>query len=567
VARLFDWPAWRYFAQYYRQHLGDLAVYVLIAAAQSLLILPLLYMVRVVFDEAIPRANVALLAMAGVGILAVRALTSVLALYLRSVALGLMKATVQEMRQDLLLRLYDLSRAYLGRADIDRIHTQVVQDSERVDTLSNALLSGLMPAVLAAIPLAIVLLVLNWWLVAIAVAVLPLAWLANQFTGRRVRQRVRAFQQAFESFSKGVQFVLRQMDLTRAQAFEHEELTRQAGHISGLSDTGRRMAMSYALHAHVQRNVMGIGAVLILVAGGGAVIAGHMTIGEFITFYVAAGLLNGQVESILGGVPALIGGNVSLSTLHALMTEGPTQCYRGTRRVEFDGAVVLDRACFDYDDKAVLRDVSMRIKPHSTAAIIGPNGAGKSTILHLIIGFIRPTSGRLSIASVPYDEIDLRAVRRSIGVVMQHPTFFLGTVRDNIAYGRPEANQEEVAEAARRAQADGFVAALPRGYDTIIGEGGATLSGGERQRLAIARALIGRPKLLILDEPTNHLDADAIAPVMDELTRSAERPAILLITHDAAVIQYADTVYRLDQGALRLERSQDAVCQTKSPIA
>jgi ABC-type bacteriocin/lantibiotic exporter with double-glycine peptidase domain len=198
----------------------------------------------------------------------------------------------------------------------------------------------------------------------------------------------------------------------------------------------------------------------------------------------------------------------------------------------------------------VVRDVNLELRPGSSVAIVGPNGAGKSTVLYLILGFYRPLRGALRADGAAYDRLDLVELRRGIGVVMQHPTFFAGTVRENITYGYPEATDEEIAVAARLALADEFIQALPQGYDTPIGEGGLLLSGGEVQRIAIARALLRKPKLLILDEPTNHLESAAIHRLLDHLAALEPRPGVLIISHDREVLRYADVVHRLEDGTL-----------------
>jgi ABC-type multidrug transport system fused ATPase/permease subunit len=275
-----------------------------------------------------------------------------------------------------------------------------------------------------------------------------------------------------------------------------------------------------------------------------------MTLGEFVSFYVAAGLLNGQISRSHGALPDLINGNESLVKLRELSNAGPIEPYNGSRHIAFDGTIALRDVTFSFSSNTVLRHVCLDVHSTSNIVIVGPNGVGKTTILHLISGFYRPDEGELLASGVPYDEIDLRELRRSIGVVMQHLTFFSGTVFENISYGCRDASREEVIEASKRALADDFIRDLPRGYDTEIGGGGMRLSGGEYQRLAIARALVGRPKLLILDEPTNHLDAETVDRLMNALVNGPDRPALLTISHDPMVVRFADAVYHLEEGIL-----------------
>ncbi|MBV8592130.1 MAG: ABC transporter ATP-binding protein [Acetobacteraceae bacterium] len=516
--------------------------------------LPVLILIRYAFDTAIPKAQITLLLWIGLAIVVTRAVNSAISLYMRALILRITKVAIGQMRIDLVRRLYSLSREFYASADTDAMHTRIVQDTERVDDMSNSLLSAMLPAVFTSAALILVLIFLNWRLVIFTAAVLPGLWLTARFTGRYVKQQVSIFHRAFEGFSKGILFALEHMDLTRIQAFEVEEIAQQTRRVDKLRRTGRLMAMSYAVHAQVETNVMGLAAVIILVIGGIAIANGAMTLGDFVSFYFAAGLLNTQIGRINGAFPELIKGNESLVTLRELSNAGPPEPYRGTRRIACDGTIALCDVTFRFGSHTVLRHVSLDIDRSSNIAIVGPNGAGKTTILHLISGFYRPDGGRLLASGVPYDEIDLRELRRSIGVVMQHLTFFSGTVLDNISYGCRGASRDEIIAASKRALADDFVRHLPRGYDTEIGGEGMRLSGGEYQRLAIARALVGRPTLLILDEPTNHLDAETVERLMDALVNDPHRPALLTITHDPMVMRFADTVYHLEDGFLSPQR-------------
>ncbi len=554
-SNFFDRQAVGLFLHYYQPRWPRLLAYSLAASLQSLFVLPILFLIRLVFDQAIPQGRIDWLPLLGGGIVLIRLLHSATGLWLRGIVLDMVKGTVQVLRQDLLDRLYTLSREHFNHADMDRMHTRIVLDSERFDNLSNLLLSSMLPALLASLALLAVVLALNWQLVAMTAVIFPvLAWTSRR-AGKRVKSDVHACQQAMEQFSKGARFTLRQMDLIRLQACEMQEKAIQRQYIAQLSVSSRRMAMSFAMHGLVQRNLTGLAGIVILVAGGTAVAQGSMSLGDLMSFYVAAGLLNGQLDSLAGGIPELISGQEALLKLHGLLNDGEEQSYRGQRRIAFDGGVRLRGVSFAYGGHVVLRSLDLDIPPGGRVAIVGPNGAGKTTLLSLLVGFCRPQTGALFASGVAYDELEMTALRKDIGVVMQQQSFFAGTVLDNLRFGHPDASLAAVRNAARLALADDFISALAQGYATEIGEGGALLSGGERQRLAITRALLGEPKLLILDEPTNHLDADAIARLMAGLLQAPSRPAILVISHDPGVVALADRVYRLEEGRLQLASS------------
>jgi ATP-binding cassette subfamily B protein len=287
-----------------------------------------------------------------------------------------------------------------------------------------------------------------------------------------------------------------------------------------------------------------------------------MSLGSLMAFYLAAGALNGAFGRLTGIAPDLITGDESLRKLRALNQEVGPSGYGGKAAIVFKGGICLRGVTFAYDQKPVLRDLSLDLPPGSRTAIIGPNGAGKSTIINLILGFYRPSSGELTADGAPYDGLDLRALRRQIGVVMQKPTFFTGTIAENLTYGWPDASRETMVRAASLACADRFIDALAEGYETLIGEGGLLISGGEAQRLAIARALIGRPRLLILDEPTNHLDTQAVTEIMSRVSAEPDHAAILTISHDMTVVGFAETVFQLKAGALQPWRGQPILAPT-----
>lgn len=547
--------AWAYLWRSIAKKRGALLLIMTLGAAESAINLPMLALLRHAFDTAIPRGDIARLFAVGAGLVGVRLFAAALSLSTRALSLRVSKAAVRDIRFDLLASLYAAQLDFFGHNDPARLQTRIVQETERIDNLTSSLLSSVLPAILTSMVLASVVLYLNWQLTLALAVLLPLVWGATMLGGRYVKREVQSFQKDFETFARGVHFVLRQMELTRARGYEERELARQGDSITRLEKSGTRMAMSFAINNQILSGLSGVGGMILLVGGGVAVAHHAMTIGELLAFYVAAGLLNGSLLRIISVQPDIIAANESLTKLLALRADYTPIAYRGATDVSFDRGVSLRNVSFGHAGDPLLENVSFEIGRRDNIAIIGPNGAGKSTIVNLILGFYRPDRGDLRIGDLAYDEADLRALRRSIGVVLQKPTFFPGTVAENIGYGWPNATRADIEEAAARAGADSFIRNLANGYDTQIGEGGALVSGGEAQRLAIARALIGKPKLLILDEPTNHLDAEAVSRLMRRLTAEEDRPAILTISHDPAVVAFADIVLKLERRQLTPIRS------------
>ncbi len=216
--------------------------------------------------------------------------------------------------------------------------------------------------------------------------------------------------------------------------------------------------------------------------------------------------------------------------------------------LELRQAVQLQGVSFGYDGTAVVRDVDLTIRAGQTVALVGPSGAGKSTIADLIMGLLVPDKGRVLVDGIPLGPNTMKSWRDQVGYVNQDTFLFHDTIRANLRFARPEATEEEIARALELAAADEFVSKLPRGIDTVVGDRGMRLSGGERQRLALARALLRRPSLLILDEATSFLDAESEKRILETIEKLRGRMAVLIISHRLSAIQGADTIYVLQDG-------------------
>jgi len=563
-ASFFDKAAWRYFAGFYKGQYKRLAFSSVISSVQSLIIIPTLLLVRYVFDEAIPQKDIHLLVLSGIGIFVFRLANSGISLWIRSININIIRTVIFKLREDILTTIYGFSRSTYTSFDQKTTHARIVQDTERLSNMSDSCVSNLLPSLFGSLALCVILLFLNWFLFLIVSLIFPVLFLANRYTGKLVKERVYLFQRAFEKFSKGILFVLRYMDLTKNQTAEEGEITRQTKILEELSTRTGMMGFIYAVHGSVQSNLTGLSGIIILVLGGYSVASQSITLGEFISFYVAMGYLNSRVDTITTSIANIIAGNESMVTLYDMVKTKDVQPYHGKKHIPFKGSISLESVSFRYDDSPVLEDTNLVLHPHAKTAIIGPNGSGKSTITQLILGFYRPITGNIFADNIPYDDLDIVELRRYIGVVMQSPALFSGTILENISYGASAYDKNQVIHAARVAMADEFVSKLPQGYDTEIGEDGVRLSGGERQRLAIARALLRRPKLLILDEPTNHLDRAAVSELMESLDNLVDRPSILMISHNAGVVGHADEVYQLEKGVLIPYRAPQTVPQPGS---
>jgi len=542
--------AWQYYLRCYRGSYRDLLLSLLASVAQSLIVMQIAALIRYVFDVVIPSGDSTLLITAGLGLVAMHLADIGATLWIGHVVVRSTGNAIQRFRDELLKRLFSFSRSYYTEVDRGALHSKIVHDTLRLERMGNSLAAKVLPALLTGAVLGAVLLYLNWRLSLLILGIAPLFMVVSSIMGRAVARGTRGFHRSIDVFSKGILSVLQTMDLTRIQSAEEFEMERQGRGFDLLRQANAKWTWLNVAYGAVSVTAVAIFGVIILIVGGRAVATGQMTVGALLSFYVAFGLLRPRLGLIYTSIPHVIEGNESLTTLYGVLKMDDARPYAGTRRIAFNGEVRLEGVCFQYKDVPVLRDVNLTILPGSTVAVVGPNGSGKSTVANLIVGFYRPQSGHLYADGQPFDELDITHLRRSIGVVTQDPILFPGTILDNIVYGCPDADRQQVIAASEMATVHEFIQQLPQGYDTLVGEEGVLLSGGQRQRIAIARALLRRPKLLILDEPTNHLDEAAVRQLLSNLSIRDNPPASLIISHDAEVVRLASHTYALQEGRI-----------------
>jgi ABC-type bacteriocin/lantibiotic exporter with double-glycine peptidase domain len=345
-----------------------------------------------------------------------------------------------------------------------------------------------------------------------------------------------------------VQFAISMMDLTRIQVAEEEEIAKQQAHNAYMRSLDIRTAWVHEIYHSIQETFILMMSIILVVGGGYAAIGHALSMGDLFTFYLVFMFARRYMFQLIGFTPTVIHGNEALERVYEIVAVDAKNPYSGKKLPGAGSTISLEDVSFAYDSNPLLEELNFTIHEAEFVALQGDNGSGKTTLLHMILGFYRPNSGVISFGGIPYEELDIQALRKEFGVVLQESPVFRGTIRENIMYGRKDADPAAFDEALRLSGVIDFVNEQPKGLKTEIGDRGVMLSGGQRQRIAIARALLTRPKVLILDEPTNHLDKSTVHALLDNLRNLNYKPTIIVISHLDALAQKADRILRIEEG-------------------
>jgi ATP-binding cassette subfamily B protein len=521
-----------------------------LSVAQALALVPIALLVRTAFDDAIPSGNSGQLIALGAGVLGLYLLSLALGLAGRYAVLRVTKPAVAQVRLDLLDHVIWLPSSFYDSTDSGRLHSLIVQDTERLDTMARYLLAVVIPSLGTAVLLLASLVAIQPVLLAVLLVTIPLLLGVARLLRGPLRRRARSWQEASDSFSASVLASLRSASLIKVRTAEEQALEEGTAKAEALAAAGQRVSWVQQAYALIQVALGGVAGVIVLIGGGLAVLHGSISTGDLIAFMAILAIARGQLNWVSATLPDVLNGLAAIERIDEVLASEETEPYGGGRSIELRGALAWEGVTFGYsrEEPKVLDDVSLTVEAGESLAILGPTGAGKTTLIALLLGLYRPWSGTIRIDGEPLEEIDVRGLRRQAGALLQEGTAMRGTVADNIAFGRPDTPRREVERAATLAAASEFVGELPSGYDTEIGDDGVRLSAGQRQRIALARALLGSPPLLMLDEPTSHLDPDTADLVLDNLMGIAPRPTLLLVTHDPLVAERADRVVEVRGG-------------------
>jgi len=460
---------------------------------------------------------------------------------------------ITELRRAVHEHVMRLPVAYFDTVKSGELVSRVLNDAEGIRNLVGNGLVQLVGSVVTAIAALGVLLWLNWKLTIATIAVMSLFGVGMAYAFKKVRPLFRERGRIQAEITGRLSESLGGVRVVKAYTAERREervFTRGAHKL--LRNVAQTITATSAVGSF-SSIVFGAVGVVMMIVGGRAILAHTMTLGDFVMYVFFTGMLAAplmQIASIATQLSEAFAGLDRIREIQSLATEDEGEAQRmPLGRVR--GDIEFQDVTFSYlPDREVLRDVSFLAPAGTTTALVGPSGAGKSTLIHLVLGFGRPQQGRVLVDGHDLADVRLRDYRSQIGVVLQDNFLFDGTVRENIIYSRPDATLEEIRDAARVANAADFVEAFPDGYNTVIGERGVKLSGGQRQRLAIARAILADPRILILDEATSSLDSESEALIQDALRKLRRGRTTFVIAHRLSTIFSADQILVIDGGRI-----------------
>ncbi|GAP17693.1 ABC transporter ATP-binding protein [Levilinea saccharolytica] len=511
-------------------------------------------LLRQVIDDGITSMNMGRIwALAGllVAVAALRGVFNFLQGYLSEVT---SQGIAYELRNAIFDRLQRLSFSYHDQSQTGKLMTRMTSDVELVRMFVGNGLLQLVSAVLLLVGTLVILFSMNALLTGIFLLMIPPILVVFFLFVRGIMPLSKSVQQKLGELNAVLQENLAGIRVVKAFAREDYEQQRFGVRNSEYLGENLKLIRLFSSSFPLIFFIANLGVVGVVWVGGGQVIREMMSLGELVAFVGYQGFFLMPVF-MLGFIgSAMSRAEASAQRLFEVMdAELEVKNKPGAQALAaIQGKVSFEGVSFRYagSEQDVISDISFEAQPNQTVAILGRTGSGKSTIINLIPRFYDVTQGRVCIDGVDVREVTLESLRSQIGIVLQETTLFSGTLRENIAYGRPEASLEEVEEAARAAQVEDFVRELPEGYDTLIGERGVGLSGGQKQRVAIARALLVNPRILIMDDSTSSVDSETEYKIQRALEQLRQGRTTFVIAQRISTVRNADLILLLDQGQL-----------------
>lgn len=476
--------------------------------------------------------------------------------FLHTAFVRLLSGTLRQMqfvlRSALVERMQQLPIAFYEEKQSSALQTKILRDVDAIDSLCRYLLNTGLNGLLVVVYVTIIALVRQPILAAYFLVTVPVGVGMLKLFNRRFKEQYESLRIETEQMNARVGEMLLMLPVTRAHGLEEHETMAVRTVFQRIRGRGLQVDTLTEFFAASSWFTFMVFQLACLVFSAWLVTKHRITVGDAVMYHSYFGMLVGAVQQLLSVFPAIAQGADALRSLGEVLEAEPVESNEGKSPAPepLRGEIVFENVNFNYPSgrEVALSGVNLRIAPGETVAFVGESGAGKSTLVHLAIGLRHPSAGRVLLDGEDLMDIDLRTYRRQIGVVPQATVLFNGTLRENISYGLQNVSDDTVWRILGEANLTDFARGLPQGLDTPLGEGGTRLSGGQRQRLAIARALIRDPRVILLDEATSALDTESERLVQEALTRLSRGRTTLIVAHRFSTIRHADRIVVLRSG-------------------
>ncbi len=539
--------AFAYVAPYWR----GLLVVLLLGLFSTAVGLVQPYISRLLIDDALLKHNLYALAEIAILMVVVTVVGFILNILSSYRYIRLSAESLFDMRLAVYRHLQQLSPRYFTRNKLGDIVSRINNDIGEVQRICSDTLLSVLSNLLFLVGSIGIMIALNWRLFVLSVALLPLGLFALRHYQARLTSQTRTLRERSSDLGSFLIESLLGMRIVVASGAEEREAEQFRRHNSRFVDALLSMQISSFLAGAIPGTLLTLSTAIVFFYGGKLVIENQLTIGGLVAFMAYHMRLLAPVQGLMGIYTGLLTGGVALGRVFDVL-DVPIEVQEAADAVPLEsvqGRISFEDVRFRYSENVpVLDRVSFEIPAGALCVIIGPSGAGKSTIGDLLLRFYDPDSGAIRIDGRDLRQLRLADLRREIALVEQTPHLFRATVRENIAYGNPDASFEQIRSCAQAAAIDDFILSLPEGYETLVGERGSTISVGERQRIALARALLRNPSILLMDEPTASLDPTSEAAVTGAFSRVLKGRTSILITHRMSLVELADVVVVVDSG-------------------
>lgn len=539
-------------------HLVSLGMFAVLAATSLNLVSPLI--VREVVDKVLIGKQYSILPLYTLSIVGVSALRGVFRFIQRYVQSYVGQRVVFDIRTDLFRALQEKSFSFYDKRRTGQLMSRVTNDVERVRVLQSWWIARITSSALTTVSITAILVSLNLKLTLLSTIIFPPVFACAYILSKTIRPKYRVMRQLMGTMTSILQENIVGTRVVRAFAREDFEMGKFGEKNKEYLDTRIETVKLRATYGPLMNLMLSFGIIIVYWFGGGEAIRGELSIGTLVAFASYLSMLANPVRFLGFLITFYTSAMTGAERIFEIM-DFETEVKEKPAAIELPpikGTIKMEHVNFRYDpDRPIIEDLNLTVREGETVALLGATGSGKSTVTHLIPRFYDVVSGHVLVDGIDVRDVTLKSLRDQIGIVPQETFLFSTTIRENIAFGKPNATTEEIIRAANMAKAHDFITSFPDGYETVVGERGATLSGGQKQRIALARALLRDPRILIMDDSTSSVDVDTEQEIQEAIQNLLKKRTAFIITQRLSTIKNADRIVVLEEGRISEEGNHE----------